>query len=216
MKVVYIKPTDTCNLDCDHCFTSGSKGAKTVWDIDKVAQWASELGQRFPEEHLHLELHGGEPFLRPIDEHWQFANAVRSRVSVERWEDISIGATTNLIYKLTDRHVEFFKTMMSSHVGTSWDPVYRFKTERMYTQWRNNLTMLRAQGITIKMFVTVTDQLLTYDIDELIHLWGEFGVTEIAVERLTSDGNAVDNPTCFQTIERWIGFTTTCTLRTSD
>jgi radical SAM protein with 4Fe4S-binding SPASM domain len=197
MKVVYIKPTDTCNLDCDHCFTSGSKGAKTAWDTQKVAGWVSELAQQFNDEHLHLELHGGEPFLRPIHEHWDFALTVKRLVGEERWDDISIGATTNLIYKLTDEHTNFFIKVMGSHVGTSWDPVYRFKTERMYQQWLGNLKTLRDMNITIKMFVTVTDQTLTYNVDELIKLWGTFGVTDVAIERLTSDGNAVDNPHMF-------------------
>lgn len=197
MKVVYIKPTDTCNLDCDHCFTSGSKGAKTAWDIQKVAQWVSELAKRFPDDHLHLELHGGEPFLRPVHEHWDFALEVKHLVGKERWENISIGATTNLIYRLSNEHIAFIQEIMGHHVGTSWDPVYRFKTDRMYQQWLGNLKTLRDKRVTIKLFVTVTDQMLTYNVDELLQLWETFGVTEIAVERLTSDGNAVDNPHMF-------------------
>lgn len=196
-KVVYVKPTDTCNLDCDHCFTSGSKGAKTAWDINKTAKWLADLAHRFPDEHLHIELHGGEPFLRPIEEHWAMAFELEKLVSPERWADISIGATTNLIYKLEDKHLNFFVLMMGSHVGTSWDPIYRFKTDRMYKQWLGNLKMLRDRDITIKMFVTVTDQLLKWNVEDLINLWSDFGVTDIAVERLTSDGNAVDNPHMF-------------------
>jgi radical SAM protein with 4Fe4S-binding SPASM domain len=122
---------------------------------------------------------------------------VERLVGEEVWEDITIGATTNLIYKLTDKHLHFFEKIMGSLIGTSWDPVYRFKTERMYNQWLGNLKTMNDLNIEVKMFVTVTDQILNYDVDELIKLWDTFGVTEIAVERLTSDGNAVDNPHMF-------------------
>lgn len=197
MKTVYVKPTDTCNLDCNHCFTSGSKGAKTIWDIDKVTDWISDLANSFADEHLHVELHGGEPFLRPIEEHWEFTDKLKKKVGEVRWEDISIGGTSNLVYKLTDKHIKFITEVMGKRIATSWDPVYRFKTDRMYQQWLGNLKTLSGVGVTLKLFVTVTDQLLTWDIDELIHLWGTFGVDEIAIERLTHDGNALDNPHMF-------------------
>lgn len=197
MKVVYVKPTDTCNLDCDHCFTSGSKGAKTVWDIEKTTDWIAGLAKKFPDEHIHIELHGGEPFLRPIEEHWEFAIQLSTKVGMTRWQDMSVGGTTNLIYKLTEKHIRFIEGVMGKRVGTSWDPVYRFKTERMYKQWLGNLKTLRDRDNTVKMFVTVTDELLNYNVDELIRLWEKFGVAEIDIERLTSDGNAVENPHIF-------------------
>ena len=35
----YLKTTETCNLNCKHCFTSGSKGPKVYWNTDKVVRW---------------------------------------------------------------------------------------------------------------------------------------------------------------------------------
>ena len=34
--MVYVKTTETCNLNCDHCFTSGTRGAKIYFNPDKV------------------------------------------------------------------------------------------------------------------------------------------------------------------------------------
>jgi radical SAM protein with 4Fe4S-binding SPASM domain len=58
----------------------------------------------------------------------------------------------------------------------------------------------------MKLFVTATDQLIRYDPVELLELWSTFGVKIIAVERLTSDGNAVDNPHLFpdnRVVDQW-------------
>lgn len=195
-KMVYLKPTDTCNLDCSHCFTSGSKGAKTVWNIPAAAQWITDLSDNYPDDLIHIELHGGEPFLRPIEEHWTFVEKLKSLMG-DRYDHISIGATTNLVYRLTSKHLDFFKTEMGGRVGTSWDPVYRFKNDRMYDLWQDNLKTVKAAGVIIKMFVTVTDELIRWDLDKLLDLWEGFGVDEIAVERLTGGGNAEENPYLF-------------------
>ena len=33
--MIYLKTTETCQLDCSHCFTSGSLGRKIYFDVDK-------------------------------------------------------------------------------------------------------------------------------------------------------------------------------------
>lgn len=197
MKTVYVKPTDTCNLDCDHCFTSGSKGAKTAWDIPVTTDWLTDLIKKYNDEHIHIELHGGEPFLRPIEEHWYFAKSLQEKVGETLWENVTIGGTTNLIYKLTETHERFITEMMGGLIATSWDPVYRFKNNRMLNLWLDNIKRLAELGVGMKLFVTATDRLMEYDPQELLRLWSTFNVTAIAVERLTSDGNAVDNPHLF-------------------
>lgn len=196
VKTIYLKPTDTCNLDCSHCFTSGSKGAKTAWDIPKVSRWVSDLSKQYPDDHIHVELHGGEPFLRPIEEHWEFAQSLQTLMG-DDYTRVSIGGTTNLVYKLYPEHIEFFTTVMGSRLGTSWDPVYRFKNDRMYDLWKDNLKLLKSHGVVLKMFVTVTDELLNWNIADLLSLWEDFGVDEIAIERLTGGGNADENPYLF-------------------
>ena len=65
----YLKTTETCNLNCRHCFTSGTQGRKIFWNTDHVI----DFFQRFSEyvgvgNTMHYEFHGGEPFLAPVSD----------------------------------------------------------------------------------------------------------------------------------------------------
>ena len=70
----YIKTTETCNLNCDHCFTNGKNGRKIYFDPEKVAEWVNKLKEYKPHSTGHFEFHGGEPFLAPIEDMWKFYN----------------------------------------------------------------------------------------------------------------------------------------------
>ena len=42
--MIYLKTTETCQLDCSHCFTSGSLGRKIYFDVDKTIDQIDNLG----------------------------------------------------------------------------------------------------------------------------------------------------------------------------
>ena len=66
----YVKTTETCNLNCKHCFTSGTSGPKVYWDTTKIIKWfkAFRKFNYHKNDTAHLEFHGGEPFLVPVSE----------------------------------------------------------------------------------------------------------------------------------------------------
>ena len=41
--MIYLKTTETCQLDCSHCFTSGSRGRKIYFNVDKTIDWFRRL-----------------------------------------------------------------------------------------------------------------------------------------------------------------------------
>ena len=57
--LVYVKTTETCNLNCSHCFTSGINGRKIYFDAKKTANWCNQLDTQ--DNHIHFEYHGGAP-----------------------------------------------------------------------------------------------------------------------------------------------------------
>ena len=63
--LMYLKTTETCQLNCKHCFTSGSNGAKIYWNTDKIVDWIHRFRKDKPSkaDSIHFEFHGGEPFL---------------------------------------------------------------------------------------------------------------------------------------------------------
>jgi uncharacterized radical SAM superfamily Fe-S cluster-containing enzyme len=45
----YIKTTETCNLNCAHCFTNGKNGRKIYFDPTRVASWLNKLKELRPQ-----------------------------------------------------------------------------------------------------------------------------------------------------------------------
>ena len=69
--MVYLKTTETCQLDCAHCFTSGSRGRKIYFNAEKTIDWFKRIKNDISTiKDIHVEFHGGEPFLAPLSDMW--------------------------------------------------------------------------------------------------------------------------------------------------
>lgn len=186
---IYLKTTETCNLNCLHCFTSGTNGAKIYWDHVKVADWLKRLSQETKDApHVHLEFHGGEPFLADLSSLQYVYNNCQNLWSSQSW-----GVTTNLTFKLHQEIIDFIKGPLKGKIGTSWDPDIRFANPKQYDLWRKNVQTLVNLGVDIKLFVSVTKGTVGIEPIELLEWVRDLGVKELALERLTFNGNARQN-----------------------
>lgn len=190
--MIYVKTTETCNLNCRHCFTNGSSGARIFWNPQKVLRWVTELAQTDKREHMHIEFHGGEPMLAEVCDMEMFVDETRGL-----WKSMSFGIATNLTYKLKEEHKRFFRNHLSNRIATSWDPDIRFANPRQYDLWRSNVRTLLDEGMTIKLFVSLSKGTINIDPEELLLWLRDLGVQEVAFERLTKDGNALNHPDIF-------------------
>jgi radical SAM protein with 4Fe4S-binding SPASM domain len=198
MKVFYIKTTETCNLNCSHCFTSGINGKKIYFDPVSTAGFVNN----FTSEQVHIDFHGGEPFLAPLDDMKTF-----HRLVSEKNCKATFGITTNLTYKLTDEKIDFIKNELSNRIATSWDEGIRWANVKQYDLWKKNVRTLIGLGVDIKLFVSMNAQLVKRSPAGVLALFKELGISEIAFERLTHDGSAERNPYIFPTnkeIDDWI------------
>ena len=183
---VYVKTTETCNLNCFHCFTSGTNGAKIYFDPVATANWVNQLNDG--RKHCHFEYHGGEPMLAPIKDLWDFFFKV-----IDVWEDrASFGITTNLTYKLTEDKIEFFEHVMNDfRIGTSWDPTIRFSNEKQRKLWEDNVKELVSRNFTIKAFISVSKDVCDMSPRAIVDYMRSLGINEISWERITGNGNAL-------------------------
>lgn len=187
--LIYLKTTETCNLNCRHCFTSGSNGAKIYWDHVKVSDWLHRLREaRSDATQVHLEFHGGEPFLADLSSMQYAYDNCR-----DLWPNMSWGVTTNLVFKLDQDKIDFIKGPLGSHIGTSWDPDIRFANPKQYDLWRKNVATLIEQGVTVKLFISVTTGTIAIEPIDLLEWVRDLGVTSLALERLTMNGSAKQN-----------------------
>jgi radical SAM protein with 4Fe4S-binding SPASM domain len=192
--MVYLKTTETCNLNCLHCFTSGSRGAKIYWDHVKTAEWLTELSKHLPTKHAHLEFHGGEPFLASVESMQYVYDNCKDLFDSQSW-----GMTTNLTFKLTQDKIDFIQGPLGNRIGTSWDPDIRFANPKQFALWESNVKKLIDLGVTIKLFVSVTKATTEIEPIKLLRWVRDLGVTELALERLTMNGSALMNLQIFPT-----------------
>lgn len=187
-KVIYVKTIGTCNLNCDHCFTNGSSGDKTTFNVPDTLSWLSNyINKVGVNNSWHVELHGGEPFLVKVPRLLEFTTGLRKILP-----SVSIGCTSNLTFPLTDDHLKFIKDELQGQIGTSWDPYIRWTTEVEYERWQTSLERLANIDIYPKVNITITKRLIAeYDPKLLIDTLFDVGVRVVELERLTMDGSAV-------------------------
>jgi len=185
--LMYLKTTETCQLNCAHCFTSGRSGQKIYWNTDKLVDWIHRFRKEKPAPHdsIHMEFHGGEPFLVPVGQMRKVYDACDGL-----WDQMSWGATTNLVFKLKDEHKEFIKGALGNRLGTSWDRKIRFENSAQYNLWHKNVKTLLAEGVTIRLFISLTKDTLAKDPITLLRWCRRLGVQEVSLERLTNNGSA--------------------------
>jgi len=191
-KTIYIKTTGTCNLDCHHCFTNGKNGDKTQFDPMVTADWVRSFMAKYPVgTHYHMEFHGGEPFLVPLEKLKAFADQFIDNPHV------SFCANSNLTFKLREEHILFMLDYFDGFIGTSWDPWIRWANDKQFNLWKSNLELLRSRGIGIALKASVSRALLQMTPDWFIDQMESFAVEEVSLERLTFDGNATANRDVF-------------------
>lgn len=191
--IIYLKTTETCNLNCKHCFTNGTNGAKIYWSPRDVAQWLHKFSSiTNKNDTVHCEFHGGEPFLVSPIEMRNVWNSAKDILPNSTW-----GITSNLVIKMYDEHYEFIKECLGERIGTSWDPKIRFTNNKQYDLWHSNVKELLRRGTTVKLNISVTKD--TIDIEPIVLLrWiRRLGVQEVSFERLTGNGSALKHPDIF-------------------
>lgn len=191
--VFYLKTTETCNLNCKHCFTNGRNGPKIYWNPKKISDWLKRFREEVGPNHTaHMEFHGGEPFLVPVEQMYDVYSECQNL-----WENQTWGVTTNLVFKLKNEIIDFMKGPLKKTIATSWDPDIRFDNPRQYDLWRSNVKTLLEEGFDIKLFISVTQGTINIEPIELLEWIRELGVKEVSFERLTHNGNANLHPEIF-------------------
>jgi radical SAM protein with 4Fe4S-binding SPASM domain len=191
--IIYLKTTETCNLNCKHCFTNGTSGAKIYWTPFKIIDWLEKFGSYIDKnDTVHCEFHGGEPFLVSPFEMSVVQGRTKALIPNSSW-----GITSNLVLKLTEDHYSFIKESLGNRVGTSWDPKIRFATPKQYSLWHSNVKELLRRGATVKLNISVTRDTINIEPAVLLRWIRKLGVQEVAFERLTGNGSALKHPDIF-------------------
>jgi radical SAM protein with 4Fe4S-binding SPASM domain len=201
--LVYLKTTDTCQLNCEHCFTSGSNGKKGFFDPDKTIDWFYRLKSRVPNyRNAQVVFHGGEPFLAPVSSMRKVWEACH-----ELWPNLTWSCSTNLVYKLDDEKIDFMSTCLNKNIATSWDKGIRFSNNAQEDLWRANVKKLtKEMGFTVTMMVSLNKAIIEQEPLAIIEKAAEVGASYLHLERITPNGNAKSNSHIFpdnKALDEW-------------
>lgn len=189
----YLKTTETCQLNCDHCFTNGKNGKKGFFDIKLVKEFFKEIHDINPLQAGNIAFHGGEPMLANVADMIEVHDYIREILPNIWWS-----ITTNLTYKLTDEIKAMFKhCFMETGIGTSYDYGIRFETPRQEQLWRDNLQWLIDEQFNVTLMVSVTNDLVEKDPIEFLEFVKSLKVSYLHIERITPNGNALLNSSLF-------------------
>lgn len=173
--LVYIKPTEACNLKCLHCYNYNRAG---TLDLDRTATFLAQLNEIV--FHNYFILHGGEPLLQRTEQIEQFV----CRFPKNRWR-----ITTNLVYDLTDTRVRILDKM--DEIRTSYDRVIRFPDSESLSKWEHNVREIDKSKLMVN--ICLTTELICQPPAQLLDYISSLGVNRIHFERLTLTGNALNN-----------------------
>lgn len=191
--MIYLKTTETCQLDCSHCFTSGRSGKKIFFDVEKVKLFFDQLHFHNKNQGGNIAFHGGEPMLAGLDDMYEIYYYVKNLLPNMWWS-----ITTNLTYKLTDDIKEFFKQVFfTTGIGVSWDLDIRFDNKVQEQLWKKNLEWLVEQGFNVTLMISISKKLTEYPVDDFLNFISSLGIQHVHLERITPNGNAIKNPNIF-------------------
>jgi len=188
--MIYLKTTETCQLNCKHCFTSGSNGRKIYFNKDKVIDWYKRLSETLPYiKGGHTAFHGGEPFLVNPKEMMYVYEKCK-----DFFPDMWWSCTTNLVYPLTDDKLNLISKAFNNNISTSWDSGIRFATKEQENLWEKNVrTLTSIPDFNLTVQISLSRSIMELEPDYLVQKFIDLGVNHLHIERISLDGNAKKN-----------------------
>lgn len=184
---VYLKTTETCNLNCSHCFTSGKNGARIYFNPQKSLEFFDKLFEKRGSDRCRILLHGGEPLLAPAKDIHYFLDKIS-----EKYPKTNLGIQTNLVFPLTEEKKGVLERFQD--IGTSWDHKMRFGNIQQALLWEKNVRILIDSGKQISIMISLNASLIKeFQPIDIIQYLIDLGVQHVLFERITSNGNAVEN-----------------------
>ena len=182
---LYICTTDSCNLACKGCYKTLFSRPSFI-DLDKVKSYILSFLRTSESDTLECVFHGGEPFLYK-DKLQDYINLIDFCKSGR----ITWSATTNLMYEITDMHLDLFNRFDFKFLKTSWDvDDYRFTTKEQLELWEKNVKLLLEKEFIVQPIVTVNTQTIKHDPKELLEYFKSFRIKIVNFERITETGRA--------------------------
>lgn len=181
MKIIYIKTTEACNLQCKHCYINNFRNNTKIFDQNATKQWIQKYIQLFPNDPFMINFHGGQPFICDLN---------KIRYICQAFPHAIKSATSNLI-NLNNQILNLILTYFNDpiynkpFIKTSWDYKIRF-TQNQQKIWESHVRQLIDNKVYTKVIICLTSLLIDeIQPEQFLLYFKQLNISEIDFQRLT-------------------------------
>jgi radical SAM protein with 4Fe4S-binding SPASM domain len=187
---VYLKPTNFCTVDCDHCYlpeeVRAEKKSMSDETLEKTAYFLLEMIEKEKHQMLHITWHGGEPMmLKP--EYYENAIAIMDKI-IGRDRYTQSFQTSLIPY--SSKWKNLFASRFDSFIGSSVDFTQRRirnSTGSYLKKYMEKVESARADGMYIVPGMVPT----RFEVGkgkEIVDWFVDNGFSEFNIERYSKVG----------------------------
>lgn len=149
MLSIYLKPTNYCNVGCDHCYlpeeTRADKHTMSAQTLHATARLAKELAVREGHDEVHFIWHGGEPLVLSPEYYFKAQSVLKDALGDFKY---SQSLQTSLI-PYREEWSRLVAEVFNYHIGSSVDFSQR-KVKSSSTAyldlWMDKVNLARSHG----------------------------------------------------------------------
>lgn len=184
MLTAYLKPSNYCNVGCEHCYLPSSarenKSKMSLETFRQTCKMLVDLTEYRKDKHVHILWHGGEPLLLLDSEFFRHTKTILNYTLV----DFSESLQTSLI-PYTSSHASIIHDRFASRVGTSIDFSSRKingSIENYHDLWMKKVEAARLDGIEVIPSMVPTQKELNREAD-IVETFVEWDFIEFNIDR---------------------------------
>ncbi|MFK4132052.1 radical SAM protein [Pseudomonas luteola] len=152
MLTIYIKPTNFCNIGCEHCYlpedVRANKNRMSPAKLEEVARFAKDMMERDGHKRLSVIWHGGEPMTLPPTYYRMAGEIFDNIIGYSNYRE---SIQTSLI-PYTKEWAELVKARFNGVIGSSLDFSLRSikgSSEDYINLWMKKVDLARQDRITV-------------------------------------------------------------------
>jgi sulfatase maturation enzyme AslB (radical SAM superfamily) len=190
-RLLYAVITNHCNLSCPHCYGRSLQSLPETFNRDRFHKVVNEF------EGI-INLFGGEPTLYQE----RLFDLIESNRTHGKSQICAI--STNLII-LNDPLLKFYREKIGENnlgISTSWN-LKRF-SEAQYAVWLEHCKVLSENAIPYAILITLTEDLIAFDMDALIDLISKWPHKTLEWIRFELCISADTTPAYFKQADQWL------------